>query len=91
MMPRYSSDVKLGERYRDDQTGFKDVATAVYFFQHACERVTLEAYDAERKEVKEQTFDAPRLTHIASGKTATTPRPGGPARETGVRARGGKR
>jgi hypothetical protein len=76
----YKSDIKLGERYRDEQTGFEGVATSIYFFQHACERVNIETYDPERREVKEQVFDAPRLTHVASGQRASTTRTGGPAR-----------
>lgn len=91
MSKKYASDIILGERYADDQTGFEGVATAVYFFQHACERVLLEAYDRERKEVKEQAFDAPRLRHIKSGVAATSTRPGGPAREHHVRPAAGVR
>lgn len=81
----YKSDIKLGERYRDTQTGFEGVATSVHFYQHACERIALETYDAERKEVKDAIFDAPRLQHVASGRVAKTDRPGGPERGTGAR------
>lgn len=81
----YQSDVILGERYRDKQTGFEGIATAVYFFQHACERVALETYDAERKEVKDQTFDAPRLVSVETGQAAKSDRPGGPGRNEGQR------
>lgn len=75
---KYDSDIILGERYRDEQTGYEGVATSVTFFQHACERVCIENYDAGRKEVKEAMFDAPRLTHVSSGRKATTERTGGP-------------
>lgn len=87
----YRSDIKLGERYRDAQTGYEGVATAIYFFQHACERVTIETFDPNRQEVKEQTFDAPRLEHVKTGRVAATTKPGGPAREAGVRPSGGAR
>lgn len=80
MKNKFASDIKLGERYRDDQTGYEGTATAVYFFQYGCERVTVENYDATRKEIKEQTFDAPRLTHIDSNKRVTVDRTGGPDR-----------
>lgn len=90
-MNTYQSDIELGERYRDQQTGFEGVATALYFFQHACERVSVETYDPERREVKTETFDAPRLVHVTTGQQATTTRPGGPAREAGVRPAGGAR
>lgn len=75
---RYTSDVELGEKYRDTQTGFVGVATSISFFQHACERIGLEAYDPERYEVKTEVFDAPRLEHVPTGKQASTTRPGGP-------------
>lgn len=84
-MTDYQSDIVLGERYIDQQTGMEGVATAIYFFQYACERVTLETYDAERKEVKEATFDAPRLINMETGKKATTERSGGPSRGEGAR------
>ncbi len=81
----YQSDVILGNPYRDQQTGFEGIATAVFFFQHACERVSLETYDATRKEIKEQVFDAPRLVSVRTGKPATSDRPGGPGRNEGQR------
>ena len=76
----YKSDIKLGEKYRDEQTGIEGIATAVYFYQHACERVMLELVNTKDGELKEYCFDSPRLTHIASGITATTARTGGPDR-----------
>lgn len=76
----YKSDIKLGEKYRDSQTGYEGIAAAIYFFQHACERVSIETYDPERREVKTETFDAPRLVHVGTERQATSPRPGGPMR-----------
>lgn len=78
----YKSDVKLGVRYRDPQTGITGVATAVYFFQHACERVQLETVKADG-ELKEYVFDAPRLETIPEvpaekPKRARASRTGGP-------------
>jgi hypothetical protein len=78
MATKYGSDIKLGERYRDDQTGFEGVATSISFFQYACERVAVEAYDAQRREVKTEVFDAPRLTSVRTNERATTDRTGGP-------------
>jgi hypothetical protein len=90
----YGSDVKLGERYRDPQTGIEGVATSIHFYQYACERVTLEMV-AKDGELKEYTFDAPRLENAATGERARTERtggpggdsdrPGNPARATGAR------
>lgn len=82
----YKSDIKLGEKYRDEQTKIEGVATAVYFFQYACERVTLEM--VVKEELKEYVFDAPRLVHIQSGVQATTEKTGGPSRGEGVRTVG---
>lgn len=78
MKTNYKSDVVLGEKYQDTQTGYEGVAILVTFFQHGCERVTLESYDAERKEIKEMSFDAPRLKSVKTQKQVETERTGGP-------------
>lgn len=75
MKTKYASDVKLGDTYRDDQTGIIGVATAVCFFQHGCERVTIERVVANK--IETDVFDAPRLVHQSSGKKVTTSRTGG--------------
>lgn len=77
-MTSYQSDIVLGDRYEDAQTGYEGVATGVSFYQHACERVCLEAFDPIRKTVVEQIFDAPRLTAIKTGKIAKVTKTGGP-------------
>lgn len=79
MSTRYESDVILGEKYEDTQTGYVGTATAIYFFQHACERVSLEKMKDDG-EILTETFDSPRLRHVATQKVARTTRPGGPAR-----------
>lgn len=78
---KYESDIKLGERYKDGQTGYEGVATSIYFYQHACERVCLETFDEKRQNVIEAVFDSPRLVHVKTGQQATTDKTGGPARE----------
>lgn len=78
-MTNYKSDIKMGERYRDDQTGTEGVATGIHFYQFACERVTIEFIHPQQG-LQELTFDAPRLTSIKTGKTAEVTRTGGPAR-----------
>ena len=80
----YKSDIKLGEKYRDNQTGVEGIATAVYFYQYACERVVIEYLKPDR-ELAELVFDAPRLTHITSGVTASSTKTGGPGRATETR------
>lgn len=85
----YESDIILGDRYVDKQTGIEGTATAIHFYQYGCERVSLEAV-VEGK-IEEYGFDAPRLTHKATNRQATTTRTGGPekhaiaARSTGMR------
>lgn len=56
---KYRSDIKLGEKYRDVQTGLTGTATSVHFYQHACERVSIEGLKADG-ELVEYAFDAPR-------------------------------
>ncbi len=89
----YKSDIKLGDVYIDKQTGIQGPATAVFFFQHSCERVCLEKVTSSG-ELKEYTFDAPRLTHVETDMTARSSRPGGPrglSVNTGRSAEGGAR
>jgi hypothetical protein len=71
----YSSDIKVGARYLDKQTGIEGPVTSLVFFQHGCERACIEIFDG--KEIKEFYFDAARLTAVETGKTASADRPGG--------------
>ena len=77
---KYESDIQLGESYVDDQTGIQGIATAIYFFQHACERVQIEYVNEKDGELKELVFDAPRLRHAKSTTPARQFKPGGPVR-----------
>lgn len=86
MKQTYKTDIKLGERYRDTQTGIEGYATAVFFFQHGCERVNIEAVVAGK--IEEYSFDAPRVMHVATEKVATTARVGGPAKGATARPTG---
>ena len=78
MKQKYQTDITLGERYVDTQTGIEGVATGITFFQYGCERVNLEVVVAGK--IEDYGFDAPRLTHIATQKRAETTRTGGPAK-----------
>ena len=82
----YESDVVLGERYRDEQTGIEGIAVSVTFFQYACERIAIETV-IDRK-IEEYVFDSPRLTHLESGKQATAEKTGGPDRHASHVRRG---
>ena len=87
----FPSDIKLGEKYIDKQTGYEGIATSVTFFQHACERVCIESFDTERKQVIESVFDAPRLTHVETGQIAKVTKTGGPQMPNAQRAPIGRR
>lgn len=83
-MPEYTSDVILGERYRDTQTGTEGVATSVHFYQYACERITLEVVKNDRS-LEDYSFDAPRLEAVSTGTPLTATKTGGPVRVEGNR------
>jgi hypothetical protein len=72
----YGSDIELGKRYRDPQTGIEGVATAISFYQYACQRVSLELVVAGK--IEEYGFDAPRLVSVETNERAQTARTGGP-------------
>jgi hypothetical protein len=79
---KHSTDIILGDKYRDSVTGFEGTATATTFFLHACERVSLE-YIKDGK-VEYEGFDAPRLIHIETEKVPKVKKTGGPGgREPG--------
>lgn len=74
---KYGSDIELGKRYKDPQTGIEGTATAVTFYQYACERVNLEV--VIRDKIEEYAFDAPRLESVIPPKErARAQRTGGP-------------
>jgi hypothetical protein len=84
MTNSYDSKISLGEEYIEPRTGIKGNAVAISFFEHACERVTLRySHDGD---IKEATFDTPEV-RLASEPTEklSSPRRGGPARNTGSR------
>ena len=73
----FESQVILGEKYRDTVSGYEGIATAACFFLHGCERVTLEQWIERTSEMRELTFDSPRLAHVETQKQVTTTRTGG--------------
>lgn len=84
----YCSDIELGKRYKDPQTGIEGVATSVYFFQYACERVALEFVNKDGN-LQTEVFDSPRLECMETKKRARSERTGGPGdRHEGARPQG---
>ena len=51
MKQTYESDLKLGERYRDNTTDVEGTLIAVHFYEHACERGTLRYLDGDYQDV----------------------------------------
>lgn len=76
----FASEIELGKKYIDKQTGIKGVAIAVTFFQFGCERVGIEVVHAG--EIKEYSFDAPRLTEVGKEQPVQADKTGGPERGT---------
>lgn len=66
-MTTFNTEVELGQKYRDTATGFEGTASAIYFFQHGCERVALKALNGNG-ELVESVFDAPELEQLTSGR-----------------------
>ena len=73
----FETDIVLGEKYRDKATGFEGTAKAVYFYEHACERVALTGMNTQG-EVVEYVFDSPELESVATQETPRVKTPGGP-------------
>lgn len=73
---KHSTDIVMGDEYRDSVTGVKGTATSVTFFLHACERVTLE-FMREGK-LAYEVFDAPRLIHVETEAVPKVTKTGGP-------------
>ena len=73
---KYETEIVLGRRYKDTQTGIEGAATAVTFYQYGCERVVIEAVVAGK--IEEYGFDTPRVIDIETEERATTVRTGGP-------------
>ena len=75
-MAKYETDVRLGETYRDEHTGFEGRATAITFWENGCTRVCLEA--AALKDdgtLKEAWIDEQRVEGVAPKAKAGGPRP----------------
>lgn len=66
-MTTFRTQIKLGERYRDTATGFEGTASALYFYQHGCERVNLKGLNGHG-ELVEFVFDAPELERATTGR-----------------------
>lgn len=73
----FETDIVLGEKYRDTATGFVGTAIAVYFYEHACERISLKGMNSQG-EVLEYIFDAPELENAETKIRPVVAKAGGP-------------
>lgn len=89
MSKTHKTDIVLGDKYEDTMTGLQGMATAVTFYLHACERVTLEFL--KDGEVKYESFDSPRMRHLGTNAVAETTRTGGPGGREARQHQPGKR
>lgn len=82
----FETDIVLGQKYRNKHTGFVGTAIAVYFYEHACERVCLTGMN-NQGEVVEYVFDALEVETIATAvpETPRSERTGGPHDRSPVR------
>lgn len=87
-MTTFNTDIILGDKYKDTQTGIEGTAISVHFYQYACERVAIEAV-IEGK-IEEYYFDAPRLEHKETGAKVEVQdgKTGGPHRGVPPQRRG---
>lgn len=66
MSTSYESEIEIGGKYRDTQTGWEGVAVIIQFHQYQCEQVALERM--EGGDVKAYFFDAERLELVEAPK-----------------------
>lgn len=60
--------IVLGQRYRDEVTGFEGIAVGLFSYLFACDRVQLESDATPDGTVKAHVVDAPALVKI-DGRT----------------------
>ena len=77
MKSTFSTDVVLGQKYRDKHTGFEGHAISVHFYEHACERVALKGLNGQG-EIVEYFFDALELEDVETRETPKAEKTGGP-------------
>jgi hypothetical protein len=67
----FKTNIELGKKYRDKQTGYEGTAAAIYFFEHGCERVELKSLTRHSGELAIAVFDAPELVEVATEEPVT--------------------
>lgn len=87
-MTTFRSELKLGERYRDTNTGFEGTCTVISFFQHGCERLTIKGMN-KQGDVVDYAFDAPEVELVKTSKPVKLleEKTGGPHDRAPVRRR----
>lgn len=78
MSTKFTSEITLGEKYRDSKNGFTGHAVALYFYEHACERVSLRRLNKDGDDFIEHVFDAAELESVEDPQPIKTVKTGGP-------------
>lgn len=73
--------VELGDRGKDQITGFTGIVTAITHWLNSCRRVTLqpEKLDKDNKIQEARTFDGPQVTLVKRAVKKSNQKTGGPA------------
>jgi hypothetical protein len=66
-MTTFRTELKLGERYRDINTGFEGTCSSITFFAHGCERLALKGMN-NQGDIVEYAFDAPEVESVTTAK-----------------------
>lgn len=64
-MSTFSTQLVLGERYRDTNTGFEGKCVSISFFEHGCERCGIRGMN-KQGDIVEYAFDAPEVELCAT-------------------------
>lgn len=83
------SKIKLGDKVRDNITGFQGIAIARTQWLHGCDRITIQPdkLDKDGKPLDNYTVDEQQVELVQSREPKVSPqagaRPGGPRRDPG--------
>jgi len=67
--------VKLGQKVKDNISGFQGIAVCRMLWLHGCERISVQPpVDKDGKQPEPQTFDEPQLDIISEGVIGMTPK-----------------
>lgn len=72
--------IQLGDRVRDQVTGFEGIVVGITTWLHGCRRCVVQPRELrDGKPIEAQTFDEPQLEAIDRAVVGTTHKTGGPS------------